>query len=97
MGFSKRDIFLMIALSQTKTVSTLLRMKDDNDTGSDDIAADIVDFTVDCIQAVQRGVQLPMMPASLAQALRLQPAVNEVDEPDSDSALLSSAKIDETA
>lgn len=62
---SKLEITLMFAMPQMKIAAQLLRKKDANSTGSDDIAADIMDYAADAVTAVQNGFPLPDLPASL--------------------------------
>ena len=48
-----------------KTGAQILRTKDANTTGSDDLTADIFDFAADAFFAVKNGLPLPDLPVSL--------------------------------
>lgn len=62
---SKLDWILMLIGSNLPIASSLLRNKDANSTGADDMAADLLDYTGAVLRAVQFNTPIPDLPASL--------------------------------
>lgn len=70
---TRLDWVLILIGSNIPIASTLLRNKDANSTGADDLAADILDYAGAALRAVQFGTSIPDLPASL----RPKPKINE--------------------
>lgn len=65
MAFNKLDLILAFAVPSMGSAAQLLRMKDTNSTGADDLTADAIDFASACIVAIRTGAPLPDLPKSL--------------------------------
>lgn len=73
MKMSKMDYVELFAIPGLKSGAIILRNKDTNSTGTDDVCADIFSYAADAFAAVKNGLPLPELPASL----RPKPAVDE--------------------
>lgn len=70
----KMDWVLLLVGSNLPIAASILRNKDTNSTGSDDVAADVLDFAGAVLRAVQFNQPIPDLPASL----RPKPATSTV-------------------
>lgn len=73
---SRLDIVLEIAKPTMRSAAGMLRRKDANTTGKDDMAADAITFAIDMLDAVQNGEPIPDLPASL----RPKPQTDELSD-----------------
>lgn len=62
---NKMDWVLLLVGSNLPIAANVLRNKDANSTGSDDVAADVLDYAASVLRAVQFNQPLPDLPASL--------------------------------
>jgi hypothetical protein len=62
---SKLDWILTFLLPNAQSAVQILRRKDANRTGKDDLAADALEFRLNCVRAIQDDLPLPELPESL--------------------------------
>jgi hypothetical protein len=62
---SKLQWVLMLLGPNLSIAANLLRAKDTNSTGSDDLGADVLDYTGKVLQAIQFNMPMPDLPSSL--------------------------------
>ncbi len=62
---SRLDLILTFVTPQLQVAAQLLRRRDTDSTGADDLTADILDFASRAISAIQNGLPLPDLPESL--------------------------------
>jgi len=72
MPMSKMDWILATTTPGMSIAASLLRAKDDNSTGADDLTADILDYGVAAIHAIQFGLPMPDLPASLRPKVKAE-------------------------